>query len=78
MFLLVLAYPGSPGTKAIKWLCVCVYYHYYYLIVWRQSVVTPPRRTHVFLLSHLGNKMEWKLKEVKVLIIWIRAVITGG
>ena len=24
MFLLVLAYPGSPGQKAIKWLCVCV------------------------------------------------------
>ena len=24
VFLLVLAYPGSPGPKAIKWLCVCV------------------------------------------------------
>ena len=24
MFLLVPAYPGSPGQKAIKWLCVCV------------------------------------------------------
>ena len=23
MFLLVLAYPGSPGQKAVKW-CVCV------------------------------------------------------
>ena len=22
--LLVLAYPGCPGKKAIKWLCVCV------------------------------------------------------
>ena len=25
MFLLVPAYPGSPGQKAVKWLCVCVY-----------------------------------------------------
>ena len=24
MFLLVLAYPGSPGQRAVKWLCVCV------------------------------------------------------
>jgi len=24
MFLLVLAYPGSPGPKAVKRLCVCV------------------------------------------------------
>jgi len=24
MFLLVLAYPGSPGQKAVKRLCVCV------------------------------------------------------
>jgi len=24
MFLLVPAYPGSPGPKAFKWLCVCV------------------------------------------------------
>jgi len=24
MFLLVLAYPGCPGPKAVKWLCVCV------------------------------------------------------
>ena len=24
MFLLVQAYPGSPGQKAVKWLCVCV------------------------------------------------------
>jgi len=24
MFLLVSAYPGSPGTKAVKRLCVCV------------------------------------------------------
>jgi len=24
MFLLVLAYPGSPGQKAVKQLCVCV------------------------------------------------------
>ena len=24
MFLLVPAYPGSPGQKAVKWLCVCV------------------------------------------------------
>ena len=24
MFLLILAYPGSPGPKAIKQLCVCV------------------------------------------------------
>ena len=24
MFLLVLAYPGSPGQKAVKLLCVCV------------------------------------------------------
>ena len=24
MFLLVPAYPGSLGTKAVKWLCVCV------------------------------------------------------
>ena len=24
MFLLVLAHPGSPGQRAIKWLCVCV------------------------------------------------------
>jgi len=21
---LVVAYPGSPGPKAVKWLCVCV------------------------------------------------------
>ena len=26
MFLLVLAYPGSPGPKAVKRLCVCVTY----------------------------------------------------
>jgi len=25
MFLLVPAYPGSPGQKALKWLSVCVY-----------------------------------------------------
>ena len=25
MFLLVPASPGSPGQKAVKWLCVCVY-----------------------------------------------------
>ena len=24
MFLLVLAYPGCSGPKAVKWLCVCV------------------------------------------------------
>jgi len=24
MFLLVLAYPGSPGPKAVKRLCVCM------------------------------------------------------
>jgi len=24
MFLLVPAYPGSPGQRAVKWLCVCV------------------------------------------------------
>ena len=24
MFLLVLAQPGSPGQRAVKWLCVCV------------------------------------------------------
>jgi len=24
MFLLVSAYSGSPGQKAVKWLCVCV------------------------------------------------------
>jgi len=24
VFLLVLAYPGSPGQKAVKQLCVCV------------------------------------------------------
>ena len=24
MFLLVLAYPGSPGQRAVKRLCVCV------------------------------------------------------
>jgi len=24
MFLLVPAYPGSPRSKAVKWLCVCV------------------------------------------------------
>ena len=24
MFLLVPAHPGSPGQKAVKWLCVCV------------------------------------------------------
>ena len=24
MFFLVPAYPGSPGQKAVKWLCVCV------------------------------------------------------
>ena len=23
MFLLVLAYLGSPGSKAVKWLCAC-------------------------------------------------------
>ena len=27
MFLLVLAYPGSPGQKAVKRLCVCVCVH---------------------------------------------------
>jgi len=27
MFLLVPAYPGSPGQKAVKWLCVCVCVH---------------------------------------------------
>jgi len=26
MFHLVLAYLGSPGQKAVKWLCVCVCY----------------------------------------------------
>ena len=26
MFLLVPAYPGRPGQKAVKRLCVCVYY----------------------------------------------------
>ena len=26
--LLVTAYPGCPGKKAIKWLCVCVYIAY--------------------------------------------------
>ena len=26
MFLLVQAYPGSPGQKAVKRLCVCVTY----------------------------------------------------
>jgi len=29
MFLLVQAYPGSPGPKAIKWLCVCCALLYY-------------------------------------------------
>jgi len=24
VFLLVAAYPGSPVSKAVKWLCVCV------------------------------------------------------
>jgi len=24
MFLLLPAYPGSPGQKAVKWLCMCV------------------------------------------------------
>ena len=24
MFILVPAYPGSPGQKAVKWLCVCL------------------------------------------------------
>ena len=24
---LVLAHPGSPGKRAVKWLCVCVWYH---------------------------------------------------
>ena len=28
MFLLVLAYPGSPGQKAVKRLCVCVLHSY--------------------------------------------------
>jgi len=28
-FLLVLAYPGCPGPKAVKRLCVCVCIHYY-------------------------------------------------
>ena len=22
---LVLAYPGTPGKRAIKWVCVCIY-----------------------------------------------------
>ena len=26
MFLLVPAYPGNPGQKAVKRLCVCVFY----------------------------------------------------
>jgi len=28
MFLLVPAYPGSPGQKTVKWLCVCVCAYY--------------------------------------------------
>ena len=27
MFLLVPAHPGSPGQRAVKWLCVCVTAH---------------------------------------------------
>jgi len=25
---LVTAYPGSPGQRAIKWVCVCILYNY--------------------------------------------------
>ena len=34
MFLLVLAYPGSPGQRAVKRLCVCVcdYYFFYHRV----------------------------------------------
>jgi len=31
MFLLVPAYPGSPGQKAVKRLCVCVCVQYSYI-----------------------------------------------
>ena len=34
-FLLVLAYPGSPGSMAVKWLCVCVFdYLLNMVIIW--------------------------------------------
>ena len=32
MFLLVPAYPGSHGPKAVKQLCVCVFFQLIYLL----------------------------------------------
>ena len=42
MFLVVLAHPGSPGLRAVKRLCVCVF--------GLDTVhITPSKRTLVFL-----------------------------
>ena len=46
MFLLVPAYLGSPGQKAIKRLCVCVY-------------ISCVRRTHTHPFNGLFSRTTW-------------------
>jgi len=40
VFLLVPAYPGSPGPKAVKRLCVCVIIGWHLLVVFSADVLS--------------------------------------
>jgi len=42
MFLLVPAYPGSPGQKAVKRLCVCVCLYLMMLVRRHVAIMLPP------------------------------------
>ena len=50
MFLLVRAYPVSPGQKAVKRLCVCVWNQQ-----WQVFIVISPPQIHICIVTILYN-----------------------
>ena len=55
MFLLVLAHPGGPGKRTIKWLCVCVcvcvWVHTYIHTYTQTQTLDNAHSTHTCLMA---------------------------